>query len=95
MKSLQTGINYQMYMGLGLLALSSIESKFSTKSYRFGFLLILMGSLLFSLSIYGLVYLGYKEITTGKSILGPMTPVGGSLMIIGWVWLLIDLMKKK
>ncbi len=37
MNSLQTGINYQMYMGLGLLVLGSLESNFSSKSYRTGF----------------------------------------------------------
>jgi len=95
MKSLQTGINYQMYMGLGLLVLGSLESKFSSKSYRTGFLLILIGCLFFSLSIYGLVYLGHHEISKGKSILGPITPIGGLLMIFGWLWLLIDMIKKK
>lgn len=95
MNSLQTGINYQMYMGLGLLVLGSLESNFSSKSYRTSFLLILIGCLFFSLSIYGLVYLGHHEISTGKSLLGPITPIGGLLMILGWFWLLIDLIKKK
>jgi len=94
MKSLQTGINYQMYMGLALLALGNLESKFSSKSYRTGFLLILIGCLLFSLSIYGLVYLGYHKISTGTSILGPTTPIGGLLMILGWLWLLINMIKR-
>ena len=95
MKSLQTGINYQAYMGLGLIAISSLESKVSSKSYLIGFRLILIGCLLFSLSIFCLVYLGHHNISTGKSILGPLTPIGGLLMILGWLWLLIDMIKKK
>lgn len=93
--SLKTAINYQMYMGLALIALNGVSDKFKTTRFRTGMTLILIGTLIFSLSIYGLVYLGHSDISTGKAILGPLTPVGGSVLIIGWVVLFFSLKSRQ
>lgn len=45
--------------------------------------LLLIGSLIFSISIYLLVMAKHLEIS-GFSFLGPITPIGGVLMIVGW-----------
>lgn len=92
--SLKTGINYQMYMGLGLIALSSLREKFNSKTYKAGSTLIILGTFMFCFSIYGLVYLGHNAISSGKGLLGPTTPLGGTLLIIGWFILLISLFSK-
>lgn len=73
----ETGVRYQMYQGLGLLALGLYPQQ------RRAPLWLLLGSLLFSLSLYLLAL-------TGLRWLGAITPVGGILMIVGWIMALLD-----
>lgn len=82
--SFETGVRYQIYHAIVLLIIgtqfeltSSIE-----KWMSWGFIL---GVFLFSFSIYGLTLTS----AFGKKwrFLGPITPFGGLLMIIGWVCL--------
>jgi uncharacterized membrane protein YgdD (TMEM256/DUF423 family) len=54
----------------------------------------LIGILMFSLSIYGLVLTPLLGLNL-KMLFGPMTPVGGLLMIVGWVVLLVKHLKNK
>ena len=91
--SFETGVKYQMYMGLAILALGLNYSKFRKNSFRLYISFIITGSLLFSFSIYGLIWAD----TVGaaiKSYLGPITPLGGLLMIIGWLLFLIQFTRK-
>lgn len=85
--SFEVGVRYQMYSALTLLILG-FQLDFSRYSERFAVYGITLGTLLFSLSIYLLSFSEYW----GKNFkfLGPITPLGGLLMIIGWVSLLIS-----
>ncbi len=92
LNSFETGVRYQMYNGLALLVLGLNAVKFSF-SIRWATGLMLAGVLLFSGSIYGLSLqpvLGVK-----LSFLGPVTPIGGLLMIVSWVLLLLKLVLNK
>lgn len=80
----ETGVRYQMYMGLAILALGLNYSKFRKRSFRVFIAFMITGTLLFSLSIYGLVWSNSAELPALKRILGPLTPFGGTLLIIGW-----------
>ena len=82
-----------MYQGLGLLVLASLFNSFSF-SLKLVFRLQLIGIILFSLSIYGLVLTPLIGINL-KMLFGPLTPIGGLLMIIGWIILLIKHIKTK
>ena len=89
MLSLETGVRYQMYMGLAILALGLNYSKFRKKSFKLFIGFIFTGILLFSISIYGLVWAD----TVGSSlkmVFGPITPLGGILMIIGWILFIVQ-----
>jgi len=88
-----TGVKYQMYMGIAILALGLNYSKFRKKSFKLFIGFIISGSLLFSLSIYGLVWADSVGASV-KSILGPITPLGGTLMIIGWVLFIVQFTQK-
>lgn len=86
--SYETGVRYQIYHGLALLALS--QTKILTKTIS---TLILVGITLFSGSIYLLVI---DELMGGSlSYLGPITPIGGVILILSWVLLFINILREK
>jgi len=79
--SFETGVRYQIYNGLALLILGFNTSKLKFKlNWVFG--LILTGALLFCLSIYLLAM--QSIIGVDLSWLGPVTPIGGLLLLLGW-----------
>jgi uncharacterized membrane protein YgdD (TMEM256/DUF423 family) len=88
--SFEVGVRYQMINAIGLLALASLRMKISG-SLRVAFLLVLLGVILFSGSIYGLTFQPNPSGIT--KVLGPITPLGGLLMIIGWIVVLWRVMK--
>ena len=91
-QTFETGVKYQMYHALFLLFLGGLPIA-SEKVKRICFYLTLFGVLFFSGSIY---LLATNSLTSFDfSILGPITPVGGSLMIIAWIVLLISFFKLK
>ncbi|MFD1094308.1 DUF423 domain-containing protein [Salegentibacter chungangensis] len=92
MTSFETGVKYQMYHALLLLVLGGG----SLKLPKYGnavFYLILFGILLFSGSIYLLATNSLTSPDFTKIAL--LTPLGGSLLIIGWVILLLGFIKLK
>ena len=73
-----TAVSYQMLHALALLAVSTREvDRHSTVPWTAVGRCWVAGSVLFSGSIYGLA-LG------GPRLLGPVTPVGGLLLMAGW-----------
>lgn len=88
--SFEVGVRYQMINAIALLALASLRVKISG-SLRVAFLLVLLGVILFSGSIYGLTFQPNPSGIT--KVLGPITPLGGLLMIIGWIVVLWRVMK--
>ena len=82
LKSFETGVKYQMYHAIVLLVIGfNISNPNSLMGISF-----ILGVFLFSFSIYALVLsdsLGKKLI-----FLGPVTPIGGLFLIIGWILLL-------
>jgi uncharacterized membrane protein YgdD (TMEM256/DUF423 family) len=88
----ETGVKYQMYHALLLLFLgsnTSISSQLKTWVYR----LVLIGVILFSGSIY---LLATKSLSGMEAkFVGPLTPLGGSLLIGAWGILMVHFLKKK
>lgn len=87
----EVGVRYQFYIGLAMLILGFNEEKLGF-SLKPTFILLLIGVLFFSLSIY---FLAIQEIL-GASLkfLGPITPLGGLLIIIGLFVFIVKLMRK-
>lgn len=78
----ETAATYQMIHGLALFALGAMADRFPAAQVRsHAALLIGLGCVLFSGSIYWLA-LG------GPGLLGPLTPLGGVTLMIGWIWVL-------
>ncbi|TJZ63528.1 DUF423 domain-containing protein [Sphingobacterium olei] len=85
--SFEVGVRYQMYSALALLIIG-FQLDFSEYSERLAIYSIISGTILFSGSIYFLSFSEYWK--TNLKFLGPITPLGGLLMIIGWTSLLIS-----
>ncbi|PKH49410.1 DUF423 domain-containing protein [Tenacibaculum sp. Bg11-29] len=85
LKSFETGVKYQMYHAIVLLF---VGSSFKTPNQLISYCFI-FGIILFSFSIYGLVLSDAK----GKKMkfLGPITPLGGLLLVIGWATLIYQI----
>ncbi|MEF3077477.1 DUF423 domain-containing protein [Winogradskyella poriferorum] len=83
LKSFETGVKYQMYHAIVLLVLGC-NQEFSTPAMYWFFTI---GIVLFSFSIYGLILSDAK----GKKLkfLGPITPIGGLLFVIGWLLIVL------
>ncbi len=75
----KTGVQYQMYHALALLLVALwLSHKPTTAGLKAGGLAFILGSLLFSGSLYALA-LGAPR------WLGPVTPLGGLCFLIGWL----------
>lgn len=91
-QSFEVGVRYQMYYALMLLFVG-LAGFLSAKSKRVIFYLVLIGIVLFSGSIYGLVTNDYTAFNF-KTI-AFITPVGGLLLIVAWLVLLVNIIKTK
>lgn len=81
--SWRTAVSYQLIHALALLAVSTREvDRQSTVKWDMVGYCWLAGTVLFSGSIYGLS-LG------GPRMLGPVTPIGGLIMMGGWAALML------
>lgn len=80
-KSFETGVKYQMYHSL-ILIMTGIVFPFLTSLQHLMAWCFLIGTFLFSFSIYGLVLSDSRG--TKWRFLGPITPLGGLLLVIGW-----------
>tara|TARA_R110002049_G_scaffold200911_2_gene371627 strand:+ start:319 stop:705 length:387 start_codon:yes stop_codon:yes gene_type:complete len=85
LKSFETGVKYQMYHAILLLVIG-FNFNLETTLERYMVSCLIMGVFLFSFSIYGLSISAAK----GKKLkfLGPITPLGGLLLVIGWTLML-------
>ena len=90
MGAYETAVFYQLFHALVLIVLGVIYSRYSIP--KFLYLLFLLGILFFSGSIYLLVLAHGSALA---KIAGPITPVGGSLLIIGWLILAYHLWKHR
>lgn len=93
LSSFETGVKYQMYHAILLVILSLMVKSTSSKYLLIAVNLIFLGVILFSVSIY---LLNLKNIL-GIEFLkfaGPITPIGGVLLVIGWFLLILEGLKK-
>ena len=87
-ESFEVGIRYQFYISIAILILGLNADKFAFSIQRICVLMAL-GLALFSGSIY---LLAIKELLPFSiRFLGPVTPIGGLIMIIGFVILIYKL----
>jgi uncharacterized membrane protein YgdD (TMEM256/DUF423 family) len=82
LETYQTAVRYQMFHALGLLALGALPEQAQRAA-----LWLFWGSVIFSGSLYVIVF-------SGVSVLGAVAPIGGVLQLVGWALLFFSLNKK-
>jgi uncharacterized membrane protein YgdD (TMEM256/DUF423 family) len=74
----ETAARYQMYHALGLMVVAYLAGQKSAGPARVSGWLFVVGTVLFSGSLYALTL-------TGITILGAITPLGGVAFLVGWL----------
>jgi uncharacterized membrane protein YgdD (TMEM256/DUF423 family) len=90
----KTAVSYQFYHTLALLFLAIIAGEAKNNYHMLAYYFFVAGMLLFCGSIYLLATRSLTGITR-TSILGPITPLGGLSLILGWVFLLLSAVKSR
>lgn len=89
LSSFEVGVRYQMYAAITLLIIG-FHLDFSSSIEKWAYYGLFWGCILFSGSIY---ILSFKDLLKfNMKFIGPITPLGGLLMIVGWLMLLISFM---
>jgi len=86
--SFETAVKYMMYHGLFLIGLSNINH---LNKSRFIYYATVIGVVIFSGSIFLLTTPALTQINF--KFLGPITPFGGLLLILSWVYALYLVLK--
>jgi uncharacterized membrane protein YgdD (TMEM256/DUF423 family) len=94
LRAYQTGVDYHLFHGvafliLGLLGTSLISRSLGKAAYR----MLQAGIFLFSGSLYLLTV--FKLLSLPYRWIGPITPIGGALLIMGWAWLGYSVVKSE
>ena len=89
LQSYETGVRYQLIHAVALITLAIYGQQYASttgvnKSLGLVAVFFIVGSFLFSGSIYGLAILSLTQ-SKAASILGPITPLGGLSFMLGWV----------
>lgn len=92
LQSFEVGVRYQMYHALFLLFIG-VFTFLNEKERLIIFWLTISGVLFFSGSIYLLATNGITNLKT--KWLGPITPIGGLLLISAWGYLFYSILCKK
>jgi uncharacterized membrane protein YgdD (TMEM256/DUF423 family) len=79
----ETAARYQMYHALGLMAVAWAVSRWPGALPQWAGWLFVIGTVLFSGSLYGLAL-------TGIRWLGAITPLGGAAFLAGWLCLALS-----
>ncbi|AXT52313.1 DUF423 domain-containing protein [Aquimarina sp. BL5] len=90
--SFQTGVRYQMYHAIVCIILGNMAVLEDVVKKRI-FYFFLSGMILFSGSIYLLVV--DEILGISLSSIGFITPLGGFMLILGWIFFVISLVKIK
>jgi len=89
----EKGVTYQMSHTLAMLACVVLMKIYGNNAFGTAGLFFGLGIICFSGSLYLLAARDLLGLGSMSSILGPITPIGGLLMIIGWVMLAVNALK--
>jgi uncharacterized membrane protein YgdD (TMEM256/DUF423 family) len=82
----ETAVRYQFYHALGLLVIGLVARNLEVPMLRWSAVLVIIGIVLFSGSIYALSFGAPRS-------LGIITPIGGVALIVGWILFAVAVMR--
>ncbi|MFM9271711.1 DUF423 domain-containing protein [Halomonas elongata] len=88
MAAFETGVRYQAWHTLAMLGVLAWRTAAPLPGQRLALALWAGGMLLFCGSLYGLTL-------SGQDWLGPLTPLGGLLLILGWLALAVSVLRTR
>lgn len=83
---IRTGSTYELIHGVAAVAVLSRS--------RWSALLMSVGAFLFAVSIYLFAFAGARA-GSAADFLGPVTPIGGLTMMVGWLVLLVTAFRRQ
>ena len=89
LKSFETGVKYQLYHAIVLLVIG-FNLSLDTTLEKYMVYSFMIGIILFSFSISGLVISSANN--KKLKFLGPITPLGGLLLVSGWILLCFSIL---
>jgi uncharacterized membrane protein YgdD (TMEM256/DUF423 family) len=89
----ETGVRYHFYHSIALIVTGILYGHFAHKNLSLATLFFIIGILLFSGSLYAIVYASIMGNSIGP--MGILTPIGGVFFILGWVWVAMGVMKQR
>lgn len=84
----ELAVRYQFYHAFALLTVGILQHYLTSKYFKISGLFLTLGVLLFSGSLYLLCF-------TGTTAFAMVTPVGGVLMIFGWLVMAVGIFGAK
>ncbi len=92
LQAFETGVRYQFYHSFALLVSGIIYQAFPNKNLKLAITFFIIGIGLFSGSLYVMALLSMNGMSIGQA--GIITPIGGLFFILGWVLMLLGVVKK-
>ena len=92
LNTFEVGVRYHIYHSLAMLVVG-MSQRVRYRLKKRTFILWFVGVLLFSGSLYLLAV--DDALGADLSFLGPVTPIGGTILILGWIFLALGLWKNK
>lgn len=89
----QKGVDYQFYHTFALLYLSTF-ARYRNKLINIAYFCFTFGIILFSGSLYLLATRSILKLDF-VNVIGPLTPIGGLLFVLGWIMLFFAAFKDK
>ncbi len=80
LETYEIGVRYFMYHSLALLGVAFVGSRGGNFFIHGASILLVLGSVLFSGSLWVLIFRKYP-------LVGLLTPIGGGLLILGWIFM--------
>jgi uncharacterized membrane protein YgdD (TMEM256/DUF423 family) len=87
MDAFELAVRYQFYHALALMAIGILLTIDPTVKYKYATICFILGVTFFSGSLYILSL-------SGLGIAAMLTPIGGFLLILGWSFMIVGLLKK-
>lgn len=86
LETFEVGVRYQMFHAVALMILALLATRIELKAFQWIASGFLIGIILFSGSLYAIVFSSYRS-------LGIITPFGGLTLIVSWLTLAVSLFR--